>query len=358
MAQDQTNAPDTLEPTGDDQNSLFDKLASEHLLTGPAEGEPQGKPAAKQARTQELQADTTPADDKTQSNDDPEAKDDDSEAKEYESLDELLQDKGIDPESAQDLKVKVKIDGEERAVSLKDVVKSFQLEGHVNNKSIELSNQRAALEQEANAVRTAFAQQVQNLRVLNDLAQQQLNNDFARVDWAQLRVTNPAEFAALTAEYQARQSAVQEHLRMTNEQQQQMQQMQQQQLAQKAALEHQALLSRFPEWKDPAKAQAASQNIVQYARTLGFTDADLSQIYDHRIMAVLHDAASYRQLQAKQGTALQKVRQAPTAAKAGPRGTTANPNTVARQRALERMQRNPSDVDAQAAYLEAVAGIG
>lgn len=275
----------------------------------------------------------------------------DQDAPQYASLNELLAAHKIDPESVMGLHVTTKIDGVEKQVPLSDVLKSYQLEGHVNNKSIELSNQRQQFEQERQAIRTAAQQQMQQNQQLGALAMQMLNQDFAAVNWDALRVQNPAEYAALYAQFQQRQQGIQQYMAQMQQQIQHEAHQQQQLLQQNIAAEQQKLRDAIPEWRDHATFSKDTQQIAQYARNLGFKDAELNQIFDHRYMRVLHDAARYQALQAANPAVLQRVRQAPPMAAPGSR-TDVNPKEAQRRNVVERLNRNPHDVDAQAAAFD------
>ena len=269
----------------------------------------------------------------------------------YASLNELLTAHKIDPESVMGLHVTAKIDGQEKQVPLSEVLKSYQLEGHVNNKSIELANQRTAFEQERQAIRTLAQQQLQQNQQLGNLAQQMLNHDFNRVDWNGLRANNPAEFAALQAEFQQRQQGIQQYMGQINAQVQHEEQQRQQALQQSIAAESERLMNLRPEWRDQSAFAKDRQQMTQYARSLGFQDAELGQIFDHRYMLVLHDAARYQALQAATPQALKQVRQAPQMVAPGSR-TDVNPREAQRKSVVERLNRNPRDQDAQAAAFE------
>ncbi|RKP56368.1 hypothetical protein [Pararobbsia silviterrae] len=274
-----------------------------------------------------------------------------AEAPTYESLDALLTSLKVDPTSVMKLHVTTKIDGVETQVPLEQVLKSYQLEGHVNNKSIELSNQRAAFEQERQAFRTAFQQQFTHNQNLGNLALQMLNHDYQKVDWGRLRVENPAEFAAMQSDFQQRQGQIQNHLAQLQQQQALAQQHQQTTLQQSIAAENERMLGLRPEWRDRAAFAKDKDQMTQYARGLGFKDAELSQIFDHRYMLILHDAARYQALQANAPQALKQVRQAPVVAKPGSR-TDVNPQEARRAQAVERFNRNPRDIDAQTALFD------
>lgn len=264
------------------------------------------------------------------------------------SLDDLLTSLKVDPQSVMKLSVTAKVDGVETQVPLEQVLKSYQLEGHVNNKSIELSNQKTQFESERNEWRTATQQALQQHQAMGNLALQMLNHDFNRIDWNTLRANNPAEFAALQAEYGQRQQQIQGFLQQVQQQSQQEAQQQQQAHQQVLAQEQQRLMDARQEWRDPQAFSKDRESMVNYARSLGFKDAELNQIFDHRYMLILHDAARYQALQAAKPQALKQVRQAPPMAKPGSR-TDTNPNEARRQAAIDRFNRNPRDEDAQAA---------
>jgi hypothetical protein len=274
-----------------------------------------------------------------------------AEAPTYASLNEMLAAHKIDPESVMGLHVTAKIDGIEKQVPLAEVMKSYQLEGHVNNKSIELSNQRVAFEQEQQAIRTLAQQQIQQNRQLGDLAMQMLNADFGRVDWNTLRVQNPAEYAALQAEYQNRQGQIQNYMGQMQQQAAHAEQQQQQALQQSLSAENERLLGLRPEWRDPQAFSEAKERMTKYARSAGFKDAELNQIFDHRYMVILDHAARYQELQAANPQVLKQVRQAPKMAAPGSR-TDVNPSESKRRQVVERLNRNPRDPDAQAAAFD------
>ncbi|MBB5509571.1 hypothetical protein [Paraburkholderia atlantica] len=275
----------------------------------------------------------------------------DNETPAYASLNELLAAHKIDPESVMGLHVTAKIDGKEMQVPFSDVLKSYQLEGHVNNKSIELSNQRTQFEQERNQARAIVQQQIQQNTALGNLAMQTLTHEYQRVDWNALRANNPAEYAALNAEFQQRHGQIQNYIAAVQQAAQDAEREQQESMRQALAGEQEKLMNAVPEWRNAETFTKDREAMSQYARSLGFQDAELNQIFDHRYMRVLHDAARYQALQASKPQALKQVRQAPPMAKPGSR-VDSNPNAAKRQQVMDRLSRNPRDQDAQAAAFD------
>lgn len=273
---------------------------------------------------------------------------------EYDSLEDYLAHAKLDPAAFQALPVTVKIDGETKLVPLSDVIKSYQLEGHVNNKSIELSNAQKQFETEREAAVNLYKQQLTQAQTLGQLAQAQLMGEFNQVNWGQLRQTDPVQWTALQLEFQNRSAAINQHLNEVAAAQTAQQQQLQQQQAALLPKERDKMLERVPEWRDPAKFDADRKTMSSYAKNLGFSDAELSSVFDHRYMQVLHDAAQFRALQASNPETLKRVRAAPQMARPGTR-TQRDPQQVAKQKAIERFNTNPRDLDAQAALFETLA---
>jgi hypothetical protein len=115
------------------------------------------------------------------------------------------------------------------------------------------------------------------------------------------------------------------------------------------------MLELIPEWKDPKTFESGRNDILTYGKQLGFSDAELGNIIDHRHMKILHDAARYAQLQAQKPESLKKVRAAPQMAKPGARSER-DPKVAARTQAQQRFAANPRSPEAQAAYFDTLTG--
>jgi hypothetical protein len=287
-----------------------------------------------------------------QPGDEPQAEEEQAEAPQWRSFDEFLTATKAERDAVMALPVTIKVDGVEKQVPLSDLVKVTQLEGHVNNKSIALSQERERFVQEQNAARQALGQQLNTHKAMGNAAMSLMNRDFQQVDWNGLRAQNPAQYAALYADFQQRQGEINQFMQAVTQREQEAVAQQQQQIQQFVTAERDKLLNAMPEWRDTAKFDAAKSDMVKYARNLGFSDAELGNVTDHRILRVIHDAARFAALQAQAPGAVKQVRQAPAkVARPGPR-TNAQPGDAQRAAVIERFTKNPRDVDAQEAYFE------
>ena len=196
------------------------------------------------------------------------------------------------------LKIRVKIDGQESEATLAELVKGYQLEGHVTRKSMELADQRKALEAQAIQQQTALAQQAQQAAFLLQTAEQQLIGEYQSIDWQRLRRENPAEYSAAQLDYSQRARQIEglkeQALSITWQYDAEAQVKQAQAYEAHLEAEKTALLEAVPEWKDEAKAEAGKAEIVTFLRESGFTPEEIGSIGNHKALLLIRDAMAYR----------------------------------------------------------------
>lgn len=277
------------------------------------------------------------------------------EGPDYANVEDYLQKAQIAPESFYELPVTVKVDGKTSQVPLKDVLKAYQLEQHVQQKSIQVSEAQKAWDTQRAQAEQTLNQNLQSAQALNTLARQELLAEFQGVDWNKLRMENPLEWSVRQQDFNQRAGKLDQHLaQLQNFQQQQALQAQQAQTAQ-LPKERESMLEARPEWRDNTQFQAARSEISQYAQKMGFKPAELGSIYDHRYMLVLHDAARFAALQANSSQAVKRVRAAPQQANPGAR-ISRDPKAVAATQAKEMFTKTRGRDDAAAAnYFEHLA---
>lgn len=273
---------------------------------------------------------------------------------EYANVEDYLAKANIEPDSFYSLPVTVKIDGKTSQVKLADVLKSYQLEGHVQQKSIALADKQREWEGTQAQQKQALEQNLSQAKELGNLAHQWLLAEYQKIDWNQLRATNPGEWVVLNTEFNQRAAAIQNHLAQVQQKQQELAQEQQNALKERLPKEQEQMLAARPEWRDAKQFQEARDGISDYARKLGFTDAEIGGIFDHRFMLILHDAARFAQLQASSPQAAKRVRAAPQMATPGAR-TMRDPQQVVRTQAKEQFLKNRKDPAAQERYFSTLA---
>jgi hypothetical protein len=211
---------------------------------------------------------------------------------------------------------RVKAAGEEREVTLDELIKSYQLGTDYTQKTQSLAEQRKALEAERQAVeqaKTLRDQYAERLQAIQQVLAEQSKGENLEA----LKESDPIGYAVRVAELQQRReqlAAVQaEQQRIAYQQQSE----HQQRLASIVAEEQQKLAQAIPEFADPQKGETVRGEIRTYAKQLGFTDQELAQVYDSRAVLTLWKAAQYDKLLSQKPGVQKKVAEAPKVLKPG-----------------------------------------
>ena len=210
----------------------------------------------------------------------------------------------------------VKAAGEEREVTLNELIKSYQLGTDYTKKSQAVAEERKAVEaerqavQEAKQMRDTYAQRLEMIEQMLVPQQQEENLEY-------LKETDPIGYSVKVAEMIQRDkqlAAVQAERHRINQQQEQDRQVQMQSVV---AEEMQKLSSYIPEFTDPAKGEAIRNDIRAFGKQVGFSDNELAAVYDSRAVLTLYKAMQYDKLVASKPAITKKVNEAPKAIKSG-----------------------------------------
>jgi len=209
----------------------------------------------------------------------------------------------------------VKAAGEEREVTLNELIKSYQLGTDYTKKSQAVAEDRKAVEAERQAVQEAKQMRdtyAQRLEMIEQMLQPQQEENLEY-----LKETDPIGYSVKVADMIQRDkqlAAVQADRNRINQQQEQERQMQMQHVV---AEEMQKLSSYIPEFTDPAKGEAIRNDIRAFGKQLGFSDNELAAVYDSRAVLTLYKAMQYDKLVASKPAITKKVNEAPKAIKSG-----------------------------------------
>lgn len=281
------------------------------------------------AKLLELEEPTDDSDDKTtQANQEtePEADkptDDSDDAEPIEvpdTVDDLALALGVEPdELANHLKVKVKIGGEERLISLAEARKGQQLESDYRQKTSELAEQRRVAAEQVEQAQAEWQQKLESLTGLYSLLEQQLQQDIPKEELDRLLQTDPAEYVRVQAQRTQQHEAMEKvRAAMAAEQQKTWHERQQEQ--HKFRQQQQKLLiEKVPEFGDAQKAQKVETRLSDGLRHFGFSDDDISGFFggafDHRMVMVADAAAKFVEMQ--KGNLTKQVKAKPKMVKPG-----------------------------------------
>ena len=216
----------------------------------------------------------------------------------------------------------VKVNGQEVDVTLEEALKGYQRESDYTQKTQQLSDQRKEFEAEQSQfqqqraetaqLRDAYAQSLQQL-------QQQLEQGLTQEpDWDKAyEQLDAKEYARLVQDWQMRKENNQkvkvEQARVAKEQRAETEDLMRRHLAQQSDL----MLQKLPQWKDEKVRDKERQELITYAKTLGYTDDEIANAADHRAIVALYHSMQLSKLNASTPEVKKKVRRAPKMAKAG-----------------------------------------
>ena len=209
----------------------------------------------------------------------------------------------------------VKAAGEEREVTLDELIKSYQLGTDYTKKSQAVAEERKVVEAERQAVQEAKQMRdtyAQRLEMIEQMLQPQQEENLEY-----LKETDPIGYSVKVAEMVQKEkqlAAVQAERYRINQQQEQDRQAQMQHVV---AEEMQKLSSAIPEFTDPTKGEAIRNDIRAFGKQLGFSDNELAAVYDSRAVLTLYKAMQYDKLVASKPAITKKVNEAPKAIKSG-----------------------------------------
>jgi len=241
---------------------------------------------------------------------------------------------------------RAKVGGQEVEVELDELINGYQRSKDYTQKSQALAEQRKAIEAErvhleqVKQERMAYAQKLQ---ALDSFLSQQNRGEDLEV----LKETDPIGYAVKVAEQSQREKQLAvvrgEQYRIAQQQQAE----QAQNLQSHLKSESDKLASVIPELATP-KGDAIRKEIREYAKSVGWSDQELSSVYDHRAVLTLYKAMKFEQLQKGKPETMKKVQQAPKMLKPG----TSAPSTKSSQdkQVMQRLRQTGKVRDAAAAF--------
>jgi hypothetical protein len=190
------------------------------------------------------------------------------------------------------------IDGETKQVPLSELASSYQLQGHVNNKSMALETERKEFDEVKNQVAAELQQRLQGVSKLGELAEQELVGEYNSINWDTLRTEDPANWTALRQEYAERAQKIQQVQSLAKEEGERLQAEGQQKFRQEAgeyhARELKALIADNPTWADDTVRATKVGEIRSFLSNYGFTEEDAEGVNDHRLIRLIKDAQAYK----------------------------------------------------------------
>jgi hypothetical protein len=190
------------------------------------------------------------------------------------------------------------IDGKAEKVPFNELVKSYQLQGHVNNKSMQLETDKKEFSTTRDSAYKELTARLVGLNKLTEVAEKALMEDYEGIDWNSLRLSEPGEWAALQQQFkqradkivQIKQLALQEHERVNQDSQKQFQAANQERINGEFA----KMVVDNPTWSDQSVMVKEFGEIGAFLRDkYGFNDEEIATNMDARLMRLIQDARKH-----------------------------------------------------------------
>ena len=181
----------------------------------------------------------------------------------------------------------VKVAGQELKVTLDELKKGYSRDADYRRKTEELSFEKKQFQSETEQQRQDYSKRITELNQILAFTQQQLNSEINNVDLNKLYEEDPVEATKVERQIRLKKEKMMDAANK-------LQQEQQRQLSSYVQEQQKILAEKMPEFNDAQKASTAKNNLRNFLNSYGFKDAEIGQIYDHRIVMLVNDALKYR----------------------------------------------------------------
>ena len=210
-------------------------------------------------------------------------------------------------ESSEDKYYPIKLDGEDMEITLDEALQGYQRQSDYTKKTQALANERKQVEAEKDALSRQINQYKQNV---DRLVQEQQSQQPVEPDWDKLYEDDPLQWMKQKEEIRSQKEKALELQQEQFRLQQQQNQEQQAQMQEYLTQQHTTLVDNIPEWKDPQVMAKEKGEIRRYAQSIGYSDQELSQIYDSRAVLALRAGMKASGLSGKGAEKLRPAKEA------------------------------------------------
>ena len=241
----------------------------------------------------------------------------------------------------------VKVNGQELDVTLDELRNGYSRDADYRQKTEELSYQRKEFQSESEKQRQNYSQKLNELNQRLSAAQVDLNAEINSADLDKLYEEDPTEAARVERKLKKKQDALNQSLQHTQvEQKQQFESYLQDQ--------QRKLVSKMPDFSDPAKASNLKANMKSTLNNYGFNDQEVAQVYDHRIVMLVNDAMKYRSMQNSKPNIAKKITKPSKPFSSGVKQSKSEANLKLRRDKFSRLKKSGSMKAAQDVFLDMI----
>jgi len=250
-------------------------------------------------------------------------------------------------EKLEDSTYKVKVAGQELDVTLDELRNGYSRDADYRQKTEELSNQRKNFQSESEKQRLDYSQKLNDLNQRLSNAQQDLSAEINSAELDRLYEEDPTEAAKQERKLKKKQDVLNQSIYQAQAEQKE-------QFSSFLQDQQKKLLSKMPEFSDPAKASNIKSNMKTTLNNYGFNDQEVAQVYDHRIVMLVNDAMKYRSMQNSKPNIAKKITKPSKPFSSGVKQTKSEVNLKVRKDKFSRLRKTGHIKDAQDVFLDMI----
>ena len=306
-----------------------------------------GKGEAPQEQQQQEQNSPEPKQEESSTEEQPLEQEIKEEESNDETSEEVSQEQTNEIPQEQDSTHKVKVAGQEFDVTLDELKNGYSRDADYRRKTEELSYDKKQFMSESEKQRQDYSSKLNELNQLMSVAQQQLNTEINSSDLERLYEEDPTEAARIEHRLRRKQEKLNSAMAKTQSEQQR-------QFDGFLKEQQRKLVTKMPEFSDPAKASQLASSMKTTLNNYGFNDQEISQVYDHRIVMLVNDAMKYRNMQNSKPNLAKKISKPGRVFSSGVKKDKAEINLTKRKEKLSRLKKTGNIKDATSIFLDMV----
>lgn len=196
------------------------------------------------------------------------------------------------------------VDGKEVArVTFEEATKGYMRATDYTRKTQAVAEKDKALEAE----RVKLSEGTQTLaQKLKDLDEALTQITPQEPDWAEVQANDPEGFPQQYAAWQLHKENLAKIKSERSAAEQRVFEETLEKLKVQAQSAREQLLEAVPEWKDPEKLKAGQAELLEFGKSLGYSDEDMYSIMDPRAILMMRDAMLYRRAKSKTKPSVQE----------------------------------------------------
>jgi len=215
---------------------------------------------------------------------------------EFSDLNDFAEALDVDVDTLLDkIQTKVKVNGQEIPVTLKELHSGYQKDADYRQKTSEIAETRRQFENIVDNLNTQYTQRIQEIDALASSLEQSYMEDYESIDWNKLRREDPANFAILKQDMEDRkQHIANAKLKVHMERENQAQEIQNYIIQNVVPQEMRKLAEYNPSWADQKQwSQDYNSMMTNLVQSYGFSPEEVATVYDSRMLKLAWDVLQY-----------------------------------------------------------------